>query len=101
MANRIASNGTDEHKVLVVDDDKNLNLLIVKLLETKGYSAVGVFTGEEAIEHTRQNRNVLLLLDYSLPDINGREVIDRLACDDIRIPFIVMTGREMSGWQLR
>ncbi len=78
--------------VLVVEDDEGLNLLIVKNLRRIGLEAEGVHTGREAMARIQAGFQGLLLLDYLLPDIKARELVEKLAAEQVQIPFIIMTG---------
>ncbi len=86
-------------RVLVVDDDRGFQALIVKTLNKAGYQTVGAATGAEAIASILQHGEAVrctacvLLLDQRLPDMTGREVIDKLAADGLMTPFIIMTGQ--------
>lgn len=79
--------------VLVVDDDEGLNRLLCRRLVEAGYHANGVHTGGEALAAVELAPDVLLLLDYMLPDAGARELVLRLREQDRTVPFIVMTGR--------
>ena len=79
--------------VLVVEDDEGLRRLIRKNLERAELSTDSAATGTEAIKKVRADLPVLLLLDYQLPDMTGREVVNRLTGVALLPPFIIMTGR--------
>lgn len=64
--------------ILVVDDDPAIAGTLCQLLETAGYDAVAVTSGEEALELARQNVPALALLDVCLPGISGYEVCHQL-----------------------
>jgi len=81
-----------EFKIFVVEDDEELNILIRKKIEQLGFNSVGIYTGNEALKLTKKNRNCLLLIDYSLPDMNAYSLIKALKKDNIKIPFIIITG---------
>jgi PAS domain S-box-containing protein len=79
--------------VVVAEDNEGLNRLICTRLERQGLKAVAVFTGAAAVAAVREHPDCLLLLDYVLPDVNGKQVLAALAEGGYRTPFIVMTGR--------
>ena len=79
--------------VVVVEDDAGLNRLACKRLEEHGFRAVGVHDGAAAIARLKSEPDALLLLDYVLPDIDGRQLVEGLATRGHQVPFIVMTGR--------
>lgn len=57
--------------ILLVEDHHELNELIRVFLEREGYLVHGVFTGEEALAYLEKQRVKLLLLDVSLPEMDG------------------------------
>lgn len=68
-------------RVLVVDDDGLMLRAFVATLEQAGYEVLTASTGQEAIDVAMRYRPEVLLLDRSLPDISGQEVLDRLRSD--------------------
>ena len=83
--------------ILFVDDDPTLLRLGRLSLERAGYDCIGASGGLEGLEQAHANRPDLILLDYMMPDLNGREVFDRLlASSDERLqrtPVIMLTAR--------
>ena len=82
----------DQLKVLVVEDDEGLNKLVCRCLQKEGLNVQSVFYGKDALEKIGTNQNLLLLLDYRLPDISGKGLIETLQKRSKKTPFIVMTG---------
>lgn len=78
--------------ILVVEDDEGLQRLIQKRLGRDGFTVTPAYNGKDAIAYIEKEDNVLLLLDYKLGDMTGKEVIDRLAGKGFAVPFIIMTG---------
>lgn len=78
--------------VLVVEDDRGVNNLIVKTLQEAGHNAVGVFTGREAVSNVMTSDVSLMVLDYKLPDMSGKQVLESMADEGYGVPFIVVTG---------
>ncbi len=78
--------------VLVVEDDAGLNRLIQKTLQKEGFSTDGALTGADAVAKMTGNRDMVLLLDYSLPDMTAREVVETLHGQGRPVTFVVMTG---------
>jgi len=64
--------------VFIVEDDKHLNSLIQKTLQRKGFLTEYAFNGEDAITRFTDHKDMILLLDYSLPDMTGRDVVKSL-----------------------
>ncbi len=86
-------------KILVVDDNRDSRELVVKVLKSKGYQIVEAVDGEEALEKASSQRPDLILMDISIPKIDGHEVTRRLkAKEDFKeIPIIALTAHAMKG----
>jgi two-component system, OmpR family, response regulator len=80
-------------RVLVVEDDHRIASMIAKGLGAKGHAAEIVSTGGEALEYVAAGATDVMLLDLGLPDIDGLDVLRRLAADGHSIPVIVITAR--------
>jgi DNA-binding response OmpR family regulator len=78
--------------ILVVEDDASLLKLIEKRLAASGYRTMGVSDGATALAWLNQDSPSLMLLDYSLPDMSGEQLIERLLAQGRHVPFIVATG---------
>jgi two-component system cell cycle sensor histidine kinase/response regulator CckA len=78
--------------ILVVEDDDGLRRLICKRLERKKLKVEALGTGEDALVRIMSNPDVLLLLDYKLPDMTGRELIENLVGNGYSVPVVVITG---------
>jgi PAS domain S-box-containing protein len=78
--------------ILVVEDDKGLSRLIQKHLQREGFQTEGAINGADAISFVVNNKNIVMLLDYRLPDMSGKRVIETLTERQCMVPFIIMTG---------
>ncbi|MBN1823400.1 MAG: response regulator [Endomicrobiales bacterium] len=65
-------------KILVVDDDKNLALLLKDVLATSGYDVDTAHSGEEVLKKMQGDAFGIAILDIRLPDINGLEVYEKI-----------------------
>ena len=79
-------------KVLVVDDTKNIRLLLSKSLELQGYDVDTASNGKEALELLSSKRYDLAFLDIKLPEIRGTEVLRRIRDKGITTPVIIITA---------
>jgi len=70
---------TNEKKVLIVDDSKNIRKLISVVLGKNGYTYVEAGNGLDALEKVDIERPDLVVLDIIIPGVNGLKV-----CEDIR-----------------
>ena len=82
----------DGATILVVEDDLPLARLMEALLESAGYHVVSVGDGEAALSSLRADRPALVLLDLTLPRLDGWEVLERLREDLEAPPVILFTG---------
>ena len=82
-----------KHRILVVDDDKDIVQTIKGNLELDGYEVLTASDGHSCLKMAREQRPDLIILDLSLPDIDGIK-----ACQIMRreydFPIIMLTARE-------
>ncbi|UCH94658.1 MAG: response regulator [Candidatus Aminicenantes bacterium] len=92
--NRPEDKTSDELSILVVEDNEGLRRLIQKRLERERFQVDAVGNGKDAIKQlmSKPEGSIILLLDYKLPDMNGRELIEFLNERGYIIPFVVITG---------
>lgn len=82
-------------RILVVEDDLNMGLLLEENLRISGYEPMLVRDGEEALKAFRSKPFELCLLDIMLPKKDGMEVARSIRKLDARAPFIFLTARAM------
>ncbi|HAF30244.1 MAG TPA: hypothetical protein DCG75_14475 [Bacteroidales bacterium] len=82
----------EKYTILVVEDDVGLQYLIKSKLENENYEILTAVSGADAIEQIKKQDIFLMLLDYKLADITGKELLQKLNEENIEIPFIFMTG---------
>ncbi len=69
------------HKVLVVDDDPIIREMMSDILESEGYAVTTARNGFEALELLHGDEPYLVFLDVMMPNVDGREVCERLDAD--------------------
>jgi DNA-binding NtrC family response regulator len=80
--------------ILVVDDDKSLNLMICKFLEKQGFKSIHPFyTGEELLENISKFKSPIIIQDFELPGINGVEVLQKVKSINSKAEFIFLSGQ--------
>ncbi len=87
-------------KILLVEDDEIASYLMQGFLEEKGFSVTPVFTVSDAISHLRLDKYDLLLLDLSLPDYNGFELLSNIKTS-IAIPTIVVSAYSETEFKVK
>jgi len=90
-------------KVLIVEDEEPLSLLLRYNLEAEGYSVESCARGDEAEIRLRESVPDLLLLDWMLPGLSGIELCRRLRAreDTERLPVIMLTARGEEAERIR
>lgn len=84
---------SDGPRVLVVDDELQIRRFLRIALEANGYRVYETATGQEAIQEAAHTRPDLIILDMSLPDIDGLEVLRRLR-EWTSTPAIILSVRD-------
>lgn len=77
-------------EILIVEDDRSINELIQRTLKMMGHKGLPAYTGREALKAVEAHVPALVLLDISLPDMDGFQVMKRLP----DIPVICVTARD-------
>ena len=85
-------------RILVVDDNADNRLIIRTILEDQ-YTITEYASGLEAIEGFRQNRPDVVILDISLPEMDGTEILRRIRIDPLLkdLSVIALTAHSMVG----
>jgi two-component system, cell cycle response regulator DivK len=86
-------------KILLVEDNEMNRDMLSRRLERKGYTVVIAVDGQQGVDMTYSETPELILMDMSLPVIDGWEATRRLKADDKTkaIPVIALTAHAMSG----
>jgi DNA-binding response OmpR family regulator len=79
-------------KLLVVDDDKNLRLLYEQELAEDGHEVALASSGREALEYLKNERPDLIILDISMPGMDGIEALGKILAKDKAMPVILNTA---------
>lgn len=86
-------------QVLVVEDNPDNMKLVTWILEDEGYEVTPAFSGEECLKLAAQNTFDIVLMDISLPGIDGKEATQRLRQTDTykHKPIIALTAHAIKG----
>lgn len=82
-------------RILVVEDDPDIRRILKDNLELGGYNVCATSTGREALSLVEDYRPAAILLDLSLPDIDGIQVC-RLIRQKSMVPIVMLTARDRS-----
>ena len=82
-------------KILIVDDDPDIRDVLKLTLSEEDYEILEACDGEEALKLVHTNQPDLILLDYQIPKVDGREVCRRIKKDLLlrHLPIIMVTGK--------
>lgn len=84
----------DEMKVLIVEDDADMAILTKQFLEDRpGISAIIETHPANVVDRISAGEIDCVVSDYSMPDMNGLELLDEVRKVDPKTPFILYTGR--------
>jgi CheY-like chemotaxis protein len=80
--------------VLVVDDDEWVHQALTMALEGEGYRVIGAHDGLEALAYLDQDRPGLILLDWTMPNMDGPSFTQAFVQRDLRstVPIVVLTA---------
>ena len=82
-------------KILVVDDDRNLQKIIESRLRHAGYDVEQALSGEEAVDSMKKSRPKVVFLDIVMPGMDGFELLDFMKKDRKMksVPVVMLTSR--------
>ncbi len=81
-------------RILVVEDEKKINDVIVKTLKKEKYGVDSCFDGEEALDYIFSVEYDIILLDIMLPKKDGFEVMKSMRKKGIKTPVLFLTARD-------
>ena len=81
-------------RILVVEDERDLNRIISKRLEKEGYCVDRCYDGEEALDYIRVGEFDAIVLDIMMPKKNGLEVVSTLRKNGDTTPILFLTARD-------
>jgi signal transduction histidine kinase/CheY-like chemotaxis protein len=89
----------DEGQILIIDDDEISRYLLKGLLGSTGYRLLEARGGVEGLRLARESKPQLIILDLSMPDLNGFEVLEALkdARETREIPVVIYTSQALGS----
>ena len=84
------------YKILIIDDDKSLQMMLKTVLASNGFEVVSTFSGEEGLTLAKSEKPDFIILDVIMPGIKGREVCRRLKSDPETkgVPVLFLTSKD-------
>lgn len=80
-------------RILIVEDDNDINIMIQTALKREGYECVGAYSGTEALLRIEAEEYSLVILDLMLPGMAGQEVLSSIRKSS-DVPVIVLSARD-------
>lgn len=80
-------------RILIVEDNENLQKLYSAILKSNGYTTLSAFNGEEALKVLEKNHVDLMILDVMMPVMNGYELTDILRQGGSELPILMITAK--------
>lgn len=84
---------TNTEKILIIEDDNDINNLVAKALKSYGYECMQAFSGTEGLLHFKMDKFSLVIMDLMLPGMNGEELIREIRNMSLT-PVIVMSAKD-------
>ncbi len=81
-------------RILVVEDEKDLNRILVKTLAAEGYSVDACYDGVEALDFLAGAEYDVAVLDVMMPKMDGFEVLERMRAKGLETPVIFLTAKD-------
>ena len=80
-------------RILVIEDDPDMQFLLCDNLGTEGYETTAVATGGEGVRRALAGDHDLIILDLMLPDLSGIEVCKRIRIENQMTPIVILTAK--------
>lgn len=81
-------------KILVVEDEKDLNKIITKYLKKSNYSVDSAYNGEEALDYINVGEYDVIILDIMMPKMNGYDFIKQIRRDKNNVAVLMLTAKD-------
>ncbi|HIX52445.1 MAG TPA: response regulator transcription factor [Candidatus Lachnoclostridium stercoripullorum] len=81
-------------RILIAEDERDLNRLIVKVLEKEGYGVDACFNGKEALYYLENTEYDAAVLDIMMPGMDGLEVLRAVRKKGLDLPIMFLTARD-------
>ncbi len=81
-------------KILIVEDEKDLNKAICKGLKNKGFTVDSSYDGKQGLKKALINEYDVIIFDLNLPKLDGINAVKNLRNKDLKTPIIALTARD-------
>ncbi len=96
-AKQARDGGAGRLRVLLAEDNRVNQLLVVRLLEARGHQVTVAGDGRAAVDQAERENFDVILMDVQMPEMDGLEATRLLRARGVRAPIIAMTAHAMQG----
>ena len=79
-------------KILLVDDEADILIVMKKLIESWGYEVISVSNGKDAIDAVTAKKSDIIILDHLMPGMSGFDTLREIRKFNAKIPVIMFTA---------
>lgn len=79
-------------KILIVDDNKYINIILSLLFEESGFESLVAKDSETALKNIKSDKPSLVVLDKKLPDCDGISLLEKIKLHDPDLPVIMISA---------
>lgn len=80
-------------RILVVEDEKDLNSIICSKLVKEGYNVDACYDGQAALDFIEMTEYDGVIMDIMIPHVNGIEVLKNIRADNLQVPVLFLTAK--------
>ncbi|PIX25726.1 MAG: hypothetical protein COZ69_02420 [Deltaproteobacteria bacterium CG_4_8_14_3_um_filter_45_9] len=91
----LSSNGVKMKRILVVDDHKEIRVLLSKVFLLSGYEVDSVEDGEAAMRLVKKKQYNLVVADFMMPKMDSLDLIKKLKMYNPSLPILIMSGSDV------
>lgn len=82
----------EKRKILIVDDQYGIRILLTEILQTEGYETCEAANGVQALSMLEKEKPGLVLLDMKIPGMDGLEILKRIRKQKVDAKVMIMTA---------
>lgn len=87
--------------VMIVDDEQPICKVVEDILKPEGYKVISAMSGQEALEKLKKVKPDLVLIDFFMPNMSGRELCEKIRAQDelkkLKVAFVTAATFSASG----
>ncbi len=91
--------GENMERILIIEDNKDVNLMLAEELMDSGYKVKSIYTGIEGLKEVKESNYDLILLDIMLPYKSGDEILKEIRTFS-DVPVIIISAKDMVGTKI-